>query len=155
MGQFPTDLNMQMAFVCHYICVPQGTVCYLPCHWEGGGLPIVHVEIWLLLTPPLCYLTCCALLFPSCNLLHPYTEPYQTLQKKNNFRVKRLVPSVNISHERISLVSNHLHFPYMLLIWLNSSQIKGMTVNEQQRWQYAKWVAVKRVAWIMAQGFIG
>lgn len=46
--------------------------CQCACGWE----------LWLLLTPLLCYWMCCALPFSSCNLLNPYTEPYQTIQKK-------------------------------------------------------------------------
>lgn len=46
--------------------------CQCACGWE----------LRLLLTPLLCYWMCCALPFPSCNLLNPYTEPYQTIQKK-------------------------------------------------------------------------
>lgn len=69
-------------------------------------------------------------------------------KKKKSFicRVESLIPNVNIPHERISLVSNNLHFSYTILIWLNSSQIKGMLVNEQPRWQYTKWTAAKRAA---------
>lgn len=88
-------------------------------YWEGGGLASACVtgSSQLPLTPTTCSAAKCNLLCHYLAVIR-YIVIKNFITKKKGFscRVERLVSNVNIPHERISLVSIHLHFPCMLLI---------------------------------------